>query len=237
LLRRYHSSGIRAFALWALLMTLLAVPWGLRLGPFRPDHLAIVLFIPAAALLGGGVVGLADWAAQHTRPWVANLGLALLVMWVVGWGAWNTRAILNPVTLLADAADAQAIEWLAENTPADARFFANTTIWQYNTYRGVDGGYWITPLTRRFSLAMPGLYGYAAHDTVLQWQAWMEAGSHLKSCNQDFWALIGDADLDYIYLHANRGSLQPTALEGCAGVELIYKDAEVYIYKITKKVG
>jgi len=226
----------RGFALWALLMAVLSVPWGLRLGPFRPDHMAIVLFIPASVLLGGGLVWLADWVSAQTRQWVGIVLFVLLGAGALAWGGWQTRDILNPVTVLADAADAQALDWIAHFIPEDARFFANTTVWQYNVYRGVDGAYWITPITRRFSLAMPGLYGYAERETVQQWQGWMERAGQVKSCDADFWALVQDAGLDHLYLHQGRGTLQPTALSGCTGLDLLYQVDGVEIYKIHRSI-
>jgi cell shape-determining protein MreD len=42
-----------SFALWSLALAALAMPWGVALRPFRPDHFAIVLFLPVA-LLGAG---------------------------------------------------------------------------------------------------------------------------------------------------------------------------------------
>ena len=37
---------------WGLTLAAFALPWGLRLGPFRPDHLVIVLFLPGRCCSG-----------------------------------------------------------------------------------------------------------------------------------------------------------------------------------------
>jgi hypothetical protein len=223
----------RPLALWAALLFLLNLPWGLRLGPFRPDHFSIVLFIPAALLLGGGMVWLAQQMTWWTRGWIGSLFLLVAVLFGLGWGMKQTQNVLNPVTVLTDAADRAAIKWVDENTPADARFLANTTSWIYETYRGVDGGYWIMPVTRRFSVALPGLYSFAQHDLLVDWQDWTKRAAHLETCDESFWSLVKDAGLTHLYLHEGKGDLQPDEVEGCQGVRPIYQRDGVWVYELT----
>jgi hypothetical protein len=231
---RKKSSGL---ALWGFLLIALSLPWGLKLGPFRPDHMAIILFIPGSWFLAYGLVNLGDDLLGRFGKFLPNLTVALLAVGLLAWGAWHTRSILNSVTILADQGDRQAVEWLAANTPADARFFANTTGWQYATFRGVDGGYWITSMTGRFSLALPSLYAYGNGQQKADWKAWMSAASKIDACDEDFWALVQAADLDFIYLHDGKGALQPEALVNCPGVTPAYNQNHVWIYLIDRPAG
>ena len=223
----------RGFAAWTTLMILLSLPWGLQLGPFRPDHFAIVLFIPASLLLANGLVWVFDGLSRRfKKPALFNAALGVVVTAGLLWGAWKTVDILNPVTVLADQSDLAAIDWIKENTPSDARFLANTTVWQFASYRGVDGAYWITPLTRRYSVAMPALYGYAAPDQRTLWMDWIERASKLSACDEAFWSLVTEANLDYLYLHTGKGSLQPDQVLNCTGILPLYHQDGVWIYRL-----
>jgi hypothetical protein len=51
----FRKGNLRPFALWGLILGALAVPWGFRLAPFRPDHFTIVLFLPASLLAAAGL--------------------------------------------------------------------------------------------------------------------------------------------------------------------------------------
>ena len=229
----WFQKNARGLAAWTTLMILLSLPWGLQLGPFRPDHFAIVLFVPAALLLANGLVWVFDGLGRRfKKPILFNAVLSVVVTAGLFWGAWKTADILNPVTVLADRSDLAAIDWIQENTPSDARFLANTAAWQFASYRGVDGAYWIAPLTRRYSVAMPALYGYAALDQRILWVDWIDRASKLSTCDEAFWSLVTEANLDYLYLHEGKGSLQPEQVQECTGIWLVYNQDNVWIYRI-----
>lgn len=222
----------RGMALWATFLLILSFPWGLRFGPFRPDHMAIVLFIPASLLLSYGWVFGSQWIQSHIHKYA---GLAVLIAGAVGmlaWGTWQTRQVINAVTVLADRADWNAVEWIDDNLPMDARFLTNTTIWQYQMYRGVDGGYWILPKTRRFAIALPGLYAYGSTEQKEQWVNWMERAAVVHACDDGLWSLVKDAQLSHVYLHAGKGSLQPQAMVDCPNLKVVYEQDGIWIYEI-----
>lgn len=224
--------GSRDFALWSTLMLLLSFPWGLRFGPFRPDHMAIVMFIPASLVLSYAFFQLCKFINCRVPRNLGWVVFGLVSLGVIGYGAWQTRNVINSVTILADQADSQALDWIETNLPQESRFFTNTTIWQFRTYRGVDGGYWILPKTGRFALALPGLYGYADQEEREQWVNWMERASVVHACDDGFWSLVKDSNLSHVYLREGKGSLQPAALVDCPNVTAIYQQEGVYIYEI-----
>lgn len=223
----------RPFALWAAAFGILSLPWGVRIAPFRPDHGAIVAFLPVALLAADAFLTPLE---GETRPWPARLARGVMWAALLGllvWGVKETREILNPVTVLATDADLQAIEWVRRNTPEEAVFFTNTAFWQGSTYRGVDGGWWITPLTGRRTLLPPALYITARpREYVLRINDWAARARELQGCDEALWSLIREAEIDYLYLVSGKGALQADALEGCEGLQLVYTRGGVSILKV-----
>lgn len=222
------------FGLWALALALLSLPWGATLRPFRSDHFAIVLFLPVTLLTGFLLWAGARWVGYRLKQrWVTALILALVVLGWIAWGFTQMRYIVNPATVLVSEADLDALNWVAEQTPADARFFINTAYWLANTYRGADGGGWLLPYTGRWALVPTVFYGFSPDAAwVGELRGWGEAASQVTTCSADFWALVEEAELDWIYLRSGSGSLQPGGLHGCEGIEEEYANQQVYIYRI-----
>ena len=169
----------RPLALWTTLVVLLALPFGLRIRPFRPDHMIIILYLPASLLLAEGLFragqALQRLAKGRRLVWLAP-GLAALGLLI--WGGFTTRNIVNSVTVLADQADMQALDWVGQNTPSDAKFYINAAGWQQNIYRGVDGGTWITPITGRGTVVPPITYGWGSAELVSEIAALGGKGLH-----------------------------------------------------------
>jgi hypothetical protein len=238
LLGTLRRRGMRFLAAWGILLSLLSLPWGIRIGPFRPDHYAIFLFFPASILVGdllvAGVEALARLVQPGTleRPWFRPAVLAAVMAICLVWGLRETKSVLNQTTIFVDAGDVRALRWIQKNTPLSARFYINSTPWQGNVYRGVDGGYWLMPFTGRASVVPPSLYVTAASADVAQINDWVTQSQAIHGCTPAFWKLAADAHLTYVYLHQGKGKLQPAMLVGCEGVELIYAQSGVYLYAL-----
>jgi hypothetical protein len=141
--------------------------------------------------------------------------------------------IVNPVTVLVTEEDIEALHWIRENTPEDARFFINTTHWQNGVYRGVDGGGWILPYIGRWAIVPTVFYGWSPDgEENRQLRDWGEAASEIDTCSDEFWRLAKEADLDYVYIRERKGSLQPEGLENCEGIEKIYDDFKNKVFLI-----
>lgn len=225
-----------AFALWSLLLAVMTLPWGFTIAPFRPDHFAIILFLPVVLWTGWLLWQLGRWVTRRLgRRWVASALILVLIVGLIAWSFSFSKDIVNPVTVLVTEDDLAALAWVRENTPADARFFINTTHWLSGVYRGTDGGSWLLPLTGRWALVPTVFYGFsnnAAYKTQLR--EWGEDASSITTCDAAFWNLVEEADLDWIYVRDEVGSLLPEGLAGCAGVRGVYVEGRVRIYKITQ---
>jgi hypothetical protein len=223
------------FGVWSLLIALMSLPWGITIKPFRPDHFVIISFIPVGLWAGYGIWQAAGLLAKRFgKGWISPL---LMLLAVGGWFGWSfpfSSDIVNPVTVLVTAEDIKALNWIRENTPEDARFYINTTHWQSGVYRGVDGGGWILPYTGRWALVPTVFYGFSPDkEQNQQLRDWGEAASEITTCSEEFWRIVEEADLDYVYIRKGIGSLQEEGLAGCEGVENIYRNRSIGIWKFT----
>ncbi|HEY9122683.1 MAG TPA: hypothetical protein VIM80_06775 [Brevefilum sp.] len=222
------------FVLWSSLIALMSVPWGISFSPFRPDHFVIISFLPlvlwAGYLVWQAGLLLRKWSGKR---WVE---IAMISLFLVGWIAWSfplSMNIVNPVTVMVTEDDIAALNWIRENTPEDARFFINTTHWQNGVYRGVDGGGWILPYTGRWSLVPTVFYGFSPDkEQYLQLRDWGEAASEMTGCSDEFRRIVGEADLDYVYIREGIGGLWTEGLAGCEGLERVYGNESVWIGRL-----
>jgi hypothetical protein len=221
-----------AFGLWTIVLCLISLPWGIYVAPFRPDHGAIVLFLPTGLLVSDFFVTILDWSPFQRFVHVKTAAVLMLFAALVGWGLWGTRSVINSATVLATRADLDAVSWIESNIPENARFFINVNHWQYGIYRGVDGGWWISPLTGRETLLPSGLYPMGDRDYVNQVNAVAARASQIKGCSDDFWELTREESLTHIYLNDLRGSVRSNHFTDCPYIELIYNSDNIYIFQI-----
>ena len=165
------------------------------------------------------------------RRWISIALPALLVCAWIAWGFPLSEDIVNPVTTLVTEADLRALEWVEKNTPEDARFFINTTHWLGGVYRGVVGGGWLLPFTGRWSLVPPVFYGFSEDtDYRNKIRDWGERASGISGCSEEFWDLVGEAELGWVYINLSDGALQPEDLVNCPVIVQVYVNERVRIY-------
>jgi hypothetical protein len=99
-------------------------------------------------------------------------------------------------------------------------------------YRGTDGGYWLLTLSGRFAVVPPAAVEWGDPQDFKRLTGWAGRASQVKACDDDFWSLVRDAQLDYAYLRQGVGSLQPAVLDSCQGVERLYSQSGVNIYHL-----
>lgn len=226
----------REMAVWGVILGVLALPRGLRLGSFRFDHFAIVLFLPLALIFSLFISEDMRFLDKLTlRKWPGWILVGLVGLGAVIWGGFETKDIINPKTVFTTRADLDAIAWIDQNLPEDARFFINTTAWGYGVSRGVDGGAWILPLTGRWTVAPTLFYTFGEDlDQVKQIMDWGEKAREVTGCSDGLWKLVDEADLTYIYLREGIGRLSAGAMEGCVGIEKVYEEDGVGVWEIGK---
>ncbi|MCB9136279.1 MAG: hypothetical protein H6636_12690 [Anaerolineales bacterium] len=222
---------VRPFALWSVAFILLSLPWGVHIQPFRPDHGVIILFVPAGMMLADAFITPMDAESRWFR-WLARGTFATALISLLIWGVRETRDILNTGTILATQADLHALTWIAENTPTDVDFFINVAYWQTGSYRGVDGGWWIMPLTGRRTFLPPALFLFGPKDEVKATNALAARAAQFNACTDEFRAFLTENKLTYVYLGANQGPLRPEGMASCPDFQVIYAQEGVTIYRV-----
>jgi hypothetical protein len=224
----------RKLAVWSIFITIFAVPVGIMLFSFRSDYYGLIMFCALGSLSAAFLVWSYD-ALSKKIPWKKTFAIIclVLVLGFIGWGAWRNTDAINDSTILVTNLEADALDWIENHTPADARFFVNTTSWGYGLYRGSDAGGWILPRTGRWSLAPTTFYPYGADQNTSElWTDWAKRASKVSSCGTDFWELIDEAQLNYVYLRDGAGSLSSQALLDCDGLTRLYQNEGVSIWLI-----
>jgi len=191
------------------------------------DIAAISLFLPISNLIGGGIALI--WPT--TRRWWL-IGGTVVLMALTLWGAHQQRTIVNPVTVLATVADRSALTWIAEQTPPTARFLINAAPWLPGVARGTDGGWWILPLTGRWTSTPPVLFVHSEADEV---QATQQRSQQIIDFGNgqavDLARLIAAERIDYIYT-SPAGPLRPEHFAGQAGYEVVFAQDGIVIYRV-----
>jgi len=201
---------------WTLLLLAFLGPWQLQ--PFRADHAALLIFLPTVLF--------ATAALHQLRPPLYRWALILLLLL---WGMWATRNIVRPDTVFADTDDVAALQWVDAQTAPDARFLVDVAPW-FGLWRGVDGGWWITPLTGRPTVLPPLAYAWSEANLITSYTtpaaklATLYTSPPADYCAQ-LLTLMYEVAADYYYTH----SAQP---QSCPWLSVAYHSpAGVRIYQ------
>jgi hypothetical protein len=221
----WRSKSSREFLFWTFLLGLGVIPWGVRLIPFRPDHLAIVLFVPVTLLAG--------WSLSRVITKWKRIGVTLTLV-LLFWGLVGTWNLIRPDTILADRADLQALHWIDANIPKEARFLINVTPWAWGTYRGVDGGAWILPFTGRDTLLPTLFYPFGGKGFRTKINNYASQAQQLSGCTPELWNLIKNAGITHLYLKSSTGALTWEALKSCPGLKILYMQEGVTILEVQR---
>lgn len=169
-------------------------------------------------------------AGARSTALIALTGVALL-------GAWQLRAVVNPATALATAADVKALAWIDVNTPPDAHFLVNTTPWLNGSYRGADAGWWILPLTGRWVSTPPALYIYGGTAYKQAVEALNQRVSQLRPGNTDQLSqIIRDQRITYVYVGGTGGgTLKGDLLASDPNLNPVYDSDGVTIFAVRQQ--
>lgn len=208
---------------------------------------AISLFAPGALILGAGV---ARWWAA-TKKWRRTLPQprrqfatlasymlqSTLVVFISFMSVLGLRAqitIVNPVTTLYSAADRVALEWIAQNVSADARFVSNAWHWQYEIWAGSDGGAWLWPWLGLRGTMPPLDYSFNK-EWLPQVNATNEALAKITEARSpEMLALLEQEGVTHVFIGARGGNLKPEMFVGAPEYKLLYTNGAAWVFEVVR---
>lgn len=238
----FIKSDYRTLATWSFVVMFMTLPTNIKFMSFRGDYFALITFMPITILSALALYWLAEMLPlKKKKTKTVNLLLAIAVAAISIWGFNQTKRAINRVTVMANQDDVEAMDWINEHLPEDARFYVNTVYWGFGIARGVDGGGWLLPYTGRFSVAPTTFFPYGMNrEETKKWMAWSQRASKITSCDEAFYSLLSDAQLDHIYIRdgvkpnnqEEVTGLQTQTLLACTGLTQLYQNNSVSIWKV-----
>ncbi|HEX9117422.1 MAG TPA: hypothetical protein VGA61_15240, partial [Anaerolineae bacterium] len=148
---------VLAVPLWVLTMAVLVAGQLIGFpGSNQMDNFAavIALYIPVSLLIGWLAREAVGQLVGRSRCASALLAALLVILGLVA-GA-GQLGILKPEFVLVTRPDLQAMAWIKDNTPPDARFLVEGfRIYDGSSAVGADGGWWLPLLARRANTMPP----------------------------------------------------------------------------------
>lgn len=221
----------------------------LNLGPgswlVNNNSWAISLFLPGAFLLGWGLDDFWSrgkrWLGEGPGRLHRTLGFVTLAVLSALLGAGSALgmraqvAVINPQTVLANADDRTALEWVTQNIPPESVFVNNAWAWQLGTWAGSDGGAWLQPWLGLRSTTPPLDYIYDPELTE-QVVAFNQQLTSLSDANSpEALALFREAGVTHVYIGARGGSLKPEMFVDSPHYRLLYSNGAAWVFAFEPK--
>jgi len=162
----------------------------------------------------------------------------LMVAGLVALSVVGTRrqiTVVNPDCVLAIQADLDAVDWIEHHTALRSRFLINAQPWQSSIYAGTDGGYWMTALTQRSTTTPPALYALGTSDDVLRVKDFNRRVEALSTDAAGLWMLLREIGVDYVYVGALGGPLDPDTLCVDPGFQPFYTGTRVHVFQVVAR--
>ncbi|GAB4495421.1 MAG: hypothetical protein OHK0052_02860 [Anaerolineales bacterium] len=218
-------------------------------GPALLNFAAVQIALYQPLVIFGGIALAALWDIDHFSLWLCardDVPSATKFWLYAGWHAaiiaalfaaavWAMPRMLtlpNPGTIFFRDADAQAMNWIAHNTPPEASFLINTARWGYGMYVGSDGGYWIAPLAGRVTFPPNVLYGLGARQSIQAIHAQAAALLEVGSNPDGLAAFMRANSITHLYIGAAGGAFSPAALAQSTQFRVVYQQAGVWIFEV-----
>jgi hypothetical protein len=224
--------------IWIVLLTILGNSYLLNIRVLNVTNLGAVLimfYLPLSLIIGAAVEMAWSLIPPALQKW-ADYALILAILAAAIPAAITRATALEPHRHFITPQDVEAMVWIQDNVPLNARFAINTYFWLPQFAHGTDAGYWIPYFTGRQITTSSMLSDGISPAYRQQILAQSEASEALET---DLAALVElyNLGVEYIYIGA-RGDFSGPGLQRdflllSDRVELLYENKGVAIFRIT----
>lgn len=203
LIRRRRSSLL--LVSWVILLLTTANLHRIGIMPLYPTNVVLIsLYVPGSVLIGVGMAELIQMAERYLAPGRVRLlaGTVAVIALVVlsTQGARHGIDLVAPENGFVDDQDLVAMEWIEQNTDADALFYVATSFWTPVVAHGVDGGYWIPYLAARQTIMPPQIYASDGSSEYMNQVNRRLRDLHSAADLDRFWQVLVDNGISHLYL-------------------------------------
>jgi hypothetical protein len=242
-----RKKGIFFTIAWVALLFLMANPYALRLpgtGVVNNFTVLIAIYIPTSILSGYLLGSLVEKAQIKWSK--ARYGAILLLFVIASISARNQISLISPFHKLVTKADEEAMTWIRENTPLEAKFLVNSFFaYGGSVIVGSDGGWWIPLLAGRKNTVPPLNYGSEMGwepDYLVQVNELARRVQGADMDDPEVLELLRQKGITHIYIGQRQGRvnyngeavLRPDELKKSPHYEVVYHRDRVWIFALRK---
>ncbi len=159
-------------------------------------------------------------------PWSAALVAAALA--AAGLSARPTAP--SQCCELATASDVETLSWIGRSVPATSTIGIAAVDWPGDVVVGLDGGYWISEMTGRFTTLPNMLMLYETRGA--RWQAIRERALTVDTAIRLRGAEVCELDIDYVYMGGTGGSFDLPTLESNPHLRLVHRNERTALFQV-----
>lgn len=201
------------------------------------NSIAIAAFVPIVVLVGSLVEEIAASLGERSRRPLRRLALPVLILALAGSRFPTMVGIVSPCCGLIGPGDSEAIAWVRDNTPAEAKFVIDGYIWQDRIWAGSDAGYWLPVLADRATTLPPLFYAVGPEQSVRLIQ---ETAAQISQAAADPSALARTARANgaaFVFVGSRGGRLDPVRLAHSEEFRLLYRSGGAWVFAVVAGAG
>jgi hypothetical protein len=235
-----RQRGVLLVALWWAALLLVTNPRWISLpgtGVISNFALFIALYIPAGIVIGNALGAAMDALARLGRRHTVWLVLGTAVIVLLGLAGARQRAadLRFSQHSLVTRQDIEAMDWIRENAPQNARFLVNSFPAYGNTLvAGSDAGWWMPLLAGRGNSLPPLTYGTEQGPSPDYVERVNELTHRLQKLDLDApeaVQMLCERGLTHVYIGQHQGRVNYRGPHVLALEEMLRSDSYKLLYK------
>jgi len=150
-------------------------------------------------------------------------------------GLYTTLTYPVPIYSFLTVPDLQAFDFIKKELPDDAKFMVNLYRFPFSDILmvGIDAGYWIPLLTDRQTVVPPMAFTIErVNDPEYPDNLRKLEGLNGRLTTDEGLKLLAKEGVDYVYVGAQGGSINPEELLKSPYFRVVYEDESVYIFEV-----
>jgi len=234
-----REKSVILIVLWLVALFIVANLYLSRLplsGLMDNGAVIIGLYLPGSILSSYSLDRLAEasFPKMRFKRWAAleKVIVALSVVLAALLGARRMLDIIEPSFALVSKSDMLAMDWIRRNTPKEAKFFSNSSLYLPDAIIGSDAGLWIPLLAGREATVPPMMYNTDGSPEYIAAVNALAKGIAALSDAEEMLPLFKSYGVTHIYIGKRGGDIKPQKFINSPYYQLLYNHDGVWIFEI-----